>query len=315
MLVARKFMSFSSREITTKNKAKLAQLIRLKEGYAQSYDGTRIHYRAIGQGIPIICCNGLGVPSFFWKYLENFFKHNCQVVVWDYRGHGSSTSPKKMENATIDALVQDGKAVLDALEIRKGILIGFSLGTQVILEFYRRYPKYVLALIPCLGTYGKPMDTFYDSPFSKYLYEVITLIGTSFPKQGNWIGRFLLKNPFWYQLGGLLKMIDTGMASKEEAQRYVDHILSLHPALFTNLLKSVQEHSTETILKKIKVPTLIIGGENDQFTPVWIAKKMHRTIPKSELFIVKKGTHAALLEQPELINLRIEKFLREKIAN
>jgi pimeloyl-ACP methyl ester carboxylesterase len=303
----------ASNEKTIKNKAKLAQLVRMKEGEVRSFDGTRIFYRSIGQGTPLICCNGLGVPTFFWKFFENFFKHSHQVVIFDYRGHGNSASPKNMRNSTVEALVEDAKAVLDTLEIRKGVFIGFSLGTQVILEFYRSYPKRVSALIPCLGTYGKPMDTFYNSPLSKYLYEVVTFMGTMFPKQGNWISRFLLKNPFWYQLGGLLKMIDTGMASKDDARIYVDHILSLDPQFFTNLLRSVQNHSTESILKKIKVPTLVIGAEKDQFTPVWISKKMFRTIPKSELFVVKKGTHSALLEQPELINLRIEKFLREKV--
>ncbi len=300
---------------TTKNRTKLVQLVRLKEGDAKSFDGTRIHYRSVGQGVPIVCCNGLGVPTFFWKYLENFFKNSHQVVLWDYRGHGDSAPPKKMANATVSALVEDLKSVLDALQIKKAILVGYSLGVQVTLEFYKRYPGRVMAIIPCLGTYGKPMDTFYNSPFSKYLYEIVTLIGARFPKQGNWISRFLLKNPFWYQLGGLLKMIDTGMASKEDASAYIDHILGLDPAFFTNLLKSVQGHSTETVLKKVKIPSLVIGGEYDQFTPVWIAKKMHRTIPGSEIFIVKKGTHAALLEQPELINLRIEKFFRERLGH
>ena len=75
---------------TTKNRTKLVQLVRLKEGDAKSFDGTRIHYRAVGQGPNIICCNGLGVPTFFWKYFENFFKNSNQVVMWDYRGHGDS---------------------------------------------------------------------------------------------------------------------------------------------------------------------------------------------------------------------------------
>lgn len=307
-------MTATKRFKTTKNRTKLVQLVRLKEGDAKSFDGTRIHYRSVGQGVPIVCCNGLGVPTFFWKYLENFFKNTHQVVMWDYRGHGDSAPPKKMANATVTALVEDLKTVLDALQIKKAVLVGYSLGVQVILEFYKRYPGRVSGLIPCLGTYGKPMDTFYNSPFSKYLYEIVTLIGARFPKQGNWISRFLLKNPFWYQLGGLLKMIDTGMASKEDASAYIDHILSLDPSFFTNLLKSVQGHSTEATLKKVKVPSLVIGGEYDQFTPVWIAKKMHRSIPNSEIFIVKKGTHAALLEQPELINLRIEKFFRERLG-
>jgi pimeloyl-ACP methyl ester carboxylesterase len=305
----------TTKKKTSKHSTILAELIRTKRGFAKSFDGTRLHYRTTGKGPVMICCNGLGVPDFFWRDLESFFKFRYQVVVWDYRGHGSSEIPKKAENATIDALAQDCQAVLKTLKVKKAILVGFSLGTQVIFEFYRKYPEMVSALIPCLGTYGHPMDTFYNSPFSKYLYEIMAFIGTVFPRQGNIISRFLLKNPLWYEIGGWLKMIHPGMASKEDALNYIDHILNVEPAFFTHLLKSMQEHSAENVLKKIRVPSLIIGADSDQFTPVWIAKKMHRTIPKSELFVIQRATHSALLEQPEVINLRVDKFLRERVEN
>ncbi len=180
------------KEKTVKNRTKLAQLVRLKEGYARSFDGTRIHYRSVGQGLPIICCNGFGVPSFFWENVERFFKHHHQVVVWDYRGHGQSETPKKLKNATVDALVEDCKAVMDALNIKKAILIGYSLGVQVIFEFYKQYPEHVGAMVPALGTYGRPMDTFYNSSLSKYLYEAFTWVGTFFPKRATGsVGSFL----------------------------------------------------------------------------------------------------------------------------
>ena len=95
--------------------------------------------------------------------------------------------------------------------------------------------------------------------------------------------------------------------------RYIKHLLQVNPVFFTELLKSAQESTAEDILPEIKVPTLIIAGEQDQFTPLWISKKMHRLIPDSELMIIKNGTHAALIEQPELVNLRIEKFIKERL--
>jgi pimeloyl-ACP methyl ester carboxylesterase len=291
----------------------LAQLVRLREGHAQSFDGTEIYYKSIGRGFPIVLCNGMGVSTFFWKYFETHFKHSCQVITWDYRGHGRSSPPKKKGNVNVRALVEDCKAVCDELNVKKALFIGHSLGTQVVLEYYRCYPKQVAGMISCLGTFGRPMDFFYNSPLSKYVFEFCTALGLLFPKQSNFISVLLVKNPFWYQLGGLLKMINTGMANKNDAQEYMDHILSLDPEFFAKLSRSIQAHSAEDVLKHIKTPTLIIGGEYDTFTPVWLAKKMHRIIPNSELFIIRKGSHAALVEQPELINLRIEKFIRERI--
>ncbi len=255
----------------------------------------------------------MGVSTFFWKYFENAFKHHFQVITWDYRGHGRSYPPKDPKKVSVEALVEDCKAVCDHLKVKKALFVGHSLGTQVVLEFYKRHPKYFAGIVSAFGSFGRPMDYFYNSPLSKYIFEVLTGIGLLFPKQGNFLSKLLIKNPFWYQLGGLLKMINTGMASKADAQQYVDHILSLEPEFFTKLSRSVQSHSAEDVLKKIKVPTLILGGEEDTFTPLWLAKKMHRIVPRSELFIVKKGSHAALVEQPELVNLRIEKFLRDRV--
>lgn len=296
-----------------KNSGTLAQLVRLREGYTQSFDGTEIYYKSIGRGFPIVLCNGMGVSTFFWKYFENHFKHDFQVITWDYRGHGRSAHPKMKKNTNVLSLVEDCKAVCEELKVKRALFVGHSLGTQVVLECYRTYPRYVAGVVSCLGTFGRPMDFFYNSPFSKYIFEVLTGLGLLFPKQSSFISALLIKNPLWYQLGGLLKMINTGMANKTDAQEYIDHILSLEPEFFSKLSRSVQAHTAEDVLKRLKIPTLIIGGEDDAFTPVWIAKKMHRIIPNSELFVIRKGSHAALVEQPELINLRIEKFLRERI--
>src|SRR5258706_3306049 len=120
---------------TIKKSAKLAQLLSFKEGKVRSFDKTRIYYRSTGKGFPIVCCSGLGVPNLFLKYLENFFKQNHQTIIWDYRGHGESETPQKIENSTVEALIEDCRAVLDVLKIKKAILFGYSLGTQVIFEF------------------------------------------------------------------------------------------------------------------------------------------------------------------------------------
>ena len=284
------------------------------EGTTKSFDGTSIVYRSVGKSdVPIICCNGLGVGAFFWVYFEEYFHKKRQVITWDYRGHGASGLNGNQENYSIDALVKDCKAVLDALGVKKAIFVGHSLGAQVIFEMYRQHPKTVEALVPCFGTDGRPMNTFYNTRLSRYLFKACYEIGQRFPTPSNIISRVLLQNPLSFYLGGLLKIMNTGMINKNDVDRYIEHILAVNPVFFTELLKSAQEHSAQDILPDIKAPTLIIAGEHDQFTPLWISKKMHRLIPESELFIVKKGSHAALVEQPELLNLRIEKFLQERV--
>ena len=75
------------------------------------------------------------------------------------------------------------------------------------------------------------------------------------------------------------------------------------------MLGHAAEHSCEDILHKIDVPVLIVAGEHDTFTPVWLSEKMHCEIPDSEMLMVPDGTHTAPIELPELVCLRLEKWL------
>ncbi len=292
----------------------MVQISEQLDSVVESFDRTPISYQNYGKSeSPLICCNGLGVGPFFWVYLQQYFAAAQQVITWDYRGHGKSGLLDNVKNYSLQALVKDAKCVVDDLSVKKGVFIGHSLGAQVMLEFYRRYPKRVKALIVCFGTDGRPMNTFYNLRFSRHLFELCYKIGQRFPTQSNLIGRLLLQNPLSFYMGGLFKIMNRDMIEREKVEEYIDHLLDVDPIFFTRLLKSAQDHSAQDLLPEIKVPTLIIAGEDDQFTPLWISKKMHRLIPGSELFTIKKGSHAALVEQPELINLRIEKFLQERV--
>src|SRR5262245_10119630 len=117
--------------VPKKNSGHFARLARLKEGFATSADGTSIYYKSVGCGLPLVLCNGMWVSTFFWKYFENTFKREFQVITWDYRGHGRSEQPRDKNNVSVAALVEDCHAVCKELKLKKAVFIGHSLGTQV----------------------------------------------------------------------------------------------------------------------------------------------------------------------------------------
>lgn len=301
------------RRKTTNRRPKLAQISDIHEGFVKSADGTKIWYKSLGKGDTIIFCNGLGCSTFYWKHIYTYFKKIHQVVIFDWRGHGQSALPKDENTITIEYLTDDLQAIMKKLKIKKAILAGHSMGTQVLYKFYERYPHKVQALIPCCGTFGRPMDTFYNSASSRYVFSFIYLFNHMFPRLANNIGYLLSKNPFWFQMGSVLKMMNPGLADKKVLKEYIDHFTSVDSVFLAKLAKSMQDYNAEPTLKKIKVPTLILAAEKDTFTPVWISKKMHHLIPKSEILVIKKASHVALIEQPALINLRIEKFIQERV--
>ncbi len=273
-------------------------------------DGQRLAADEVGSGTAIVCANGIGVDTCFWKYIRTYFRDTHRVVTWDYRGHGRSPVPEDLATMTIGQMAEDMRAVLDGLGIERAVLVGHSMGRQVILEFYRRYPERTLALIPMLGTYGKPVHTFFDQPVLGRLFPwIYPLLRRAAGPIGG-ITHVVTRGPLAFEVARRLGILNPCLCKREDMEPYFDHLAQLDMRVFMALLGDMAEHTTDDLLEKIAVPTLIIGGEKDLFTPVWLSHEMHERIPESELLIVPGGSHAALVEQPELINLRIEKFLR-----
>jgi pimeloyl-ACP methyl ester carboxylesterase len=84
--------------------------------------------------------------------------------------------------------------------------------------------------------------------------------------------------------------------------------------IFFKMALESQAHSAEDVLPKVNVPTLIIIGENDIFTPKYVPLRMAEKIKNSEVLILPKGSHGGLVEHAELVCLRIEKFIKDHFS-
>jgi pimeloyl-ACP methyl ester carboxylesterase len=287
-----------------------------KEGSAVAADGSKLYYGIVGDvasgATPIVCANGIGCSTYFWKYIANYFGPSRPVIVWDYRGHGKSDLPQN-KRVTVRQCAEDMLAVMDAAGVRSAVHIGHSMGSQVVFEFYRLFPDRTAGLVPLLGSFGTPLKTFWDSQIPNYIFPYVHKVATTIPKILQKVTGQMLQPALAFQTGSLLGIINGAMSNPADMTDYFNHISQVPVDLFFELAKDMSVHSCEDILGGIECPVLVIGGELDKFTPAWLSHKMHNAIPESELLMIKEGSHAALIEQPDLINLRLEKFFRERV--
>jgi pimeloyl-ACP methyl ester carboxylesterase len=282
-----------------------------REGFVRSRDDVELYYNVQGNGPPIILCSGISVSFLHWKYLVPALCKKYRVIQWNYRGHGESETPTDYTTLTLSHLVEDLERLRSHLRIKKAALLGHSMGTQVILEYYRRYPNKVSALIPALGTYEKLFDSFFDFAPSSQLFKLFYWLA-KFRHPGmvaSW--NLVHLNPFRmnYHLIKALKVIHPKKCSWTDIKPYFKHYKRLEMMTFFELAKSAQEHSAVDILSEIHVPTLVIGGAEDRFTPVELSRTMAKSIPGSEYLEIPDGSHAAFLEEPNLINKHVIQFL------
>jgi pimeloyl-ACP methyl ester carboxylesterase len=129
----------------------------VRVGTATAPEGAVLHWRAQGEGkVALLASNGIGISTFFWRHLGQYFAGTHTFVTWDYRGHGLSPVPQGPEDLTIALCARDLFTVLDRAGFQEAVLLGHSMGSQVILEAYRSHFQRVLALVPILGAAAFP---------------------------------------------------------------------------------------------------------------------------------------------------------------
>jgi pimeloyl-ACP methyl ester carboxylesterase len=290
-------------------------------------DGTEIFVRIIkkkeANGIPIILNDGLGCDGYAWKYLVEYFQNHHSIVHWHYRGHGKSDVPQNLNTISMKTFSRDLKTILDHFYIDQAVFCGHSMGVQLILEAYSLMPERFAALALVCGGYQYPLETWHASlerdgkktllnQGMKRLFPKVarSLIAHSPLWQPLW--KHLMASEFSYKTA-LRYEVNSKRIARNDLFPYFEHLSKMEARVFAQTANSFIKHNARHVLSKIKKPTLIVAGGSDTFSPPWLSVEMHKAIPKSDLLYISDGTHCTPIEHPELINLRLEKFLHERL--
>jgi len=282
----------------------------MEEGSVKSFDGTRISYRVKGEGMPIILSPGVFTTYMFFEPFKRYFSKNHKVIFWDYRGHPESEVPEDLDSITVHNCARDLKAVMDDAGVENAIHVGFSMGVMTILELFKLYPEKVLGLVPINGPYGEVF-----SPKEKVM-ETIT-DAFNFMSRNPWLVEWfrpILVLPINIPIAKKVELNSTMVAS-EEMTLYFEYAAKMDWHAGFKALAAMASYKGEDIIDTVDVPTLLISGTKDSWTPKRIADEMHRRIKNSEYTSIPGGSHATPAENPEMINFRIDLFLRTHFAD
>jgi pimeloyl-ACP methyl ester carboxylesterase len=286
-----------------------------RQDYVTTPDGARLYFQVHGEGEPaVVMCDGIGCDGFAWKYLLPQLTSAHRVIRWHYRGHGCSGIPQDPRRIGFQYIADDLARVLDAAEVDQALIFGHSMGVQVSLEFHRRHADRCLGLVLLCGSYGFPLDTVHDDTLLRRVFPFVRILVELLPRPVTFLNRLAMKAELTLQLALSLEL-NRELMQRNDLVPYFDHLAKMSPAVFIRTLESLAEHTAWDHLPRIDVPTLIIGGERDRFTPVWLSRRMAEAIPDAEFMIVPRGSHTAPLEQPQLVGQRIDRFLRTRVLH
>ena len=270
-----------------------------------SYDGTEIAYQVRGHGPSVVLVNGLGGITEAFRHVYSFLGEEVRILTWDYRGLHDSERPRDRATLAVAAQCRDLEILLAAERIERAVFIGWSMGVQLIFEYYRRRRDQMEGIVALNGAAGKP-------------FRSIARIGALAPSllraaglQAGLLGRASRALIDWRGAVPLMQRI--GMLSRDAD---VDNFLEIARGfagmdwkLYLDALIKLGEHDASDVLPEVTIPTLIVAGDRDRLTPPATAEAIHRAVRGSRLVVIPGGTHYTPVEYPRVIQDELARFL------
>lgn len=263
-------------------------------------NGNEIFYQVHNhKGTPFVLLMGLGGSSDGWKFQVEEFQKQYSIITPDNRGAGRSAKPD--EEYSMEQFADDLAAIFEQEKIDQAIVLGASMGGLIAQEFYHKYPEKVKALILCCTGVG-PNDPDFIMADPKVLEVLAAVFPEDEKEQRKYLGEYI--NIFYHHTycdrnPGLLDWMHYKRTTKGQPE-YANK---------RQLMSCLTHTPNSPRLKDIKVPTLVIHGEDDIIWPTSNATYLAENINDTELYMMKEAGHMFFVEKPEEFNTAILDFL------
>jgi pimeloyl-ACP methyl ester carboxylesterase len=232
-----------------------------------------------------------------WFQQKRALQERFRVIAYDQRGHGQSDAPDDPKLYSPAQLAGDLVGVLDALAIERAALVGFSLGGGPALALAAAAPERVSRLV--LADVGAGADDMWRSQWlSQRWTKLIDDCATDD------LVCDMLRSEFFK------RFCAQGIRSRD----YMAGLIRATPPRgLRNILSGVLAKRSSlfrmtTVLKTLRVPTLILAGQHDNLCR-GPARLLSSTIPDASLRWIADAGHMAPLENPAIFTLELQKFL------
>jgi 4,5:9,10-diseco-3-hydroxy-5,9,17-trioxoandrosta-1(10),2-diene-4-oate hydrolase len=262
-------------------------IVKLKHGY-------EMHYLEEGHGPPVVFVHGSG-PGV--NAYSNFAPNYKVVAAAGYRsvlpdmiGFGWSSKPTGIDY-TLDLFVPTLREFLDALEIKRCVLVGNSLGGAIAIKFAIDHPERVEKLI-VMGPGGiESRETYFKMPGIQAM--VSQFVGTGFDRPG--LRRLL----------GLLAYDPKFVTDELVEERF--NVLQTQPK---DVLARMLITDLTPELGKLRCPLLGFWGVEDKFCPSSGYEKILHAVADSRFIMYSRCGHWAMIERAADFNRNVLEFLQ-----
>jgi 3-oxoadipate enol-lactonase len=256
-------------------------------------NGIQMNYEISGrEGKPVaLLSHSLGSSMMMWRPQMTALEAHFRVLRYDMRGHGGTEAPAGAY--TLDQLGADAIGLLDALGIDAVHWVGLSLGGMIGQNIALNHADRLRSLSLCDTAAVLPEDA---QPIWQERMRRARQKGMD-----DLVQETLER---WFTADYLSK-------DPPEVEQIRGLFLATPVAGYIGCSEAIRKLNYLERLREIKLPTLIIVGEDDPGTPLSAAEAMHERISASRLVILPSAAHLSNVERPEAFNNALLAFLQE----
>jgi 3-oxoadipate enol-lactonase len=245
----------------------------------------------VGRGAPTVLVHGLADDHRAWRRVLPALSLSNRVILYDLRGHGQTAAGEP--NGTLEQLSADLVALMDALELERANLVGFSLGGTIVMRTAIDHPNRVDHLIPVATSsrVGRSAAEWYSKRAEMARSDSLELRSTLEQDTRD----VYFNKPDEFGAGWLIRSQSTA-----------------DPTGFGNAcvaMAALNERPLDPELGHIQAPTLVIAGDRDQHCPPRAAEIIQAGIRGSRLEVLSEVGHPIPAEKPAELSSRILEFL------
>ena len=255
----------------------------------ENVNGTQIAYRTEGEsGGRVLLLHGWGCDMKLMQPVADALKSDHRVLSVDFPGHGESGRPK--EPWGVKEYAESLKELLQRLDFLPCSVVAHSFGARVAAWLKAEEGGFFEKIVFTGGAGIRPQPSEAAKKRSERYKKL----------KGYCEG--LKKIPL---LSGAAESLEDKLRQKYGSRDYN----ALDPEMRRTFVKIVNEDLTDKY-GRFRASTLLIWGDADTETPLWMAKEMEKRIPDAGIVILEGGTHFAYLEQAARFNVIVRQFLK-----
>jgi 3-oxoadipate enol-lactonase len=257
-------------------------------------NGIQMNYELSGKkGAPVVVLShSLSSNLLMWNPQMDTLNPYFRVLRYDTRGHGGTDAPSG--SYTLELLAEDVVGLLDVLDLDRVHFVGLSMGGMIGQCLGLNHPHRFNSLVLCDTASIVPAEA---QPLWQERLEKVRKKGMealSEETMERWFTpAFLRQNP------PMVKLIR-------------EQILATSVAGYIGCTEAIRRLNYLARISGIKIPTLILVGEDDPGTPVSASKAMQERIAGSTLVVLPSARHLSNVEQADLFNAALLKFLKDR---